>query len=405
MKPLEEAQAEVLGAMRLLPIEAVALADCLGLALAEDVVAPHAVPPFDNSAVDGFAVRAEDLTGPADLLVVEDVPAGHVARQPVVAGTAIKIMTGAPIPAGADTVVKVEDTSRHGEYVRIEVPAPLGTALRPAGGDMRAGAVVFEAGTVLGPAHLGVLASIGLARPGVRRRPTVTVLSTGDELESPTTGMLSPGKIRDSNRPLLLGLLAELGANVDDRGIVPDDAALLRSTLIESAAGSDAILTSGGVSMGDYDLVKQVLGELGNVSLWKVAMQPAKPFAFGHIDGTPLFGLPGNPVSAFVAFEQFVRPALLTMMGIRRIFRVRLRAQLTETVDTDPEKTVFLRMKLHKDGDTWMASSAGGQSSNVLTAMADADCFGVVERGVGRLERGQSIPVEMFRWPAGEEER
>jgi molybdopterin molybdotransferase len=405
MRPLEEAQAEVLGAMSLLPIEAVALADCLGLALAEDVVAPHPVPPFDNSAVDGYAVRAEDLTSPGDLLVLEDVPAGHVARRTVVSGTAIKIMTGAPIPAGADAVVKVEDTSSHGEHVTIEVPVPVGTALRPAGGDMRAGAVVFSAGTVLGPAHLGVLASIGLARPTVRRRPLVTVLSTGDELESPTTQVLSPGKIRDSNRPLLLGLLAELGAHVDDRGIVPDDATLLRSTLFEAAARSDAIVTSGGVSMGDYDLVKQVLGELGTVSLWKVAMQPAKPFAFGHIAGTPLFGLPGNPVSAFVAFEQFVRPALLTKMGIRRIFRVRIPAQLAEPVDTDPDKTVFLRMKLRREGELWMASLAGGQSSNVLTAMADADCFGVVERGRGRVEAGQSIPVEMFRWPAGEEER
>lgn len=405
MRPLEEARAEVLGAMRCLPVESPALEDCLGLALAEDVIAPHPVPPFDNSAVDGFAVRAEDVGEPADLRVLEDVPAGHMARQSVVAGTAIKIMTGAPIPVGADTVVRVEDTSRHGEYVRIEVPTPAGTALRRTGGDMEAGAVVLTAGTVLAPAHLGVLASIGLVRPSVRRRPTVTVLSTGDELESPSAPALPAGKIRDSNRPLLVGLLAESGANIDDRGIVPDDADLLRSTLIEAAAASDAIVTSGGVSMGDYDLVKQVLGELGTVSLWKVAMQPAKPFAFGHIDGTPLFGLPGNPVSAFVAFEQFVRPSLLTMMGIRRIFRVRLRAHLDEAVDTDPAKTVFLRMKLRREGDRWLASPAGSQFSHVLTAMADADCFGVVERGSGRLERGETIPVEMFRWPAGEEER
>lgn len=398
MKPLEQAQAEVMSALRPLPVEPCPLDEALGLVLAAPVVAPHAVPPFANSAVDGFAVVGVDR--PGRLAVIEDVPAGSVPQRRVESGLAIRIMTGAPIPEGADRVIRVEDTSAEGDQVDIRVVAPEGAGIRPAGGDIVEGEVVFEAGTRLGAAHLGVLASIGMVSPPVFRRPRVAMFSTGDEVCPPSTGRLAPGKIRDSNRPLLRALLTEVGAEVIDLGIVGDRAEELRSILAEAAAAADAIVTSGGVSMGDYDLVKQVLGELGGVELWKVAMQPAKPFAFGAIGGTPLFGLPGNPVSVFVAFEQFVRPGLLKMMGSAAMYRPRIRGVAGMALETDPEKTVFIRARAEYVDGEWLATPSGGQSSNVLSAVAAGNCFVVVERGRGPVAPGEAVPLEMFQWPA-----
>ncbi len=402
MKPLGEARADVLDAMQMLPVRSVALRECLGLVLAEPVVAPHDLPPFANSAMDGYAIRVDDVAvTPVELEVLEDVPAGSVPTMSVAPGTAIKIMTGAPLPAGAEAVVRVEDTQQSGSRVTILAGVAAGTAVRPAGGDIAAGTEVLRPGERLGPAHLGVLASLGVAWPTVRRRPTVAVLSTGDEIVPPETKQLGPGKIRDANRFVLRGLLEELGAIVIDHGIVGDDAGALNQVLGHAAMTSDVVLTSGGVSMGDYDLVKEELQKLGTVDFWKVAMQPAKPFAFGTVGDTPLFGLPGNPVSVFVAFEQFVRPALLHMMGATALFRPRRLARLRHEVSTDPEKIVFLRMTAEEAADgSLVAGSAGGQSSNVLSAMAAADAFGVVPRGVGDLEAGAAITLEMFRQPS-----
>jgi molybdenum cofactor synthesis domain-containing protein len=388
----------VLAAIAALPASRVPVWAASGLVLAEDVVASQNVPPFANSAMDGFAVRHADIgVTPATLRVSEDVAAGHVAGGSVAPGTAIRIMTGAPIPDGADTVVRVEDTESAGDTVRILVAPSKGTSVRLAGGDVAAGDTVFAAGTRLTPPHLGVLAAIGAATPVVHRRPRVAVLSTGDEVQPPETATLKPGWIRDANRPLLIGLLSELGVEVHDYGIIPDDAVRLRTTLQRAADECDVVMTSGGVSMGDYDLVKAVLTELGGVELWKVAMQPAKPFAFGAIGSTPLFGLPGNPVSVLVAFEQFARPALLKMMGSRSLFRPRLLGTITHRVQTDPEKTVFLRVMVDLPG--FVATSAGEQSSNVLSAAANADAFAVVPTGVGVVEAGDAVSLEMFRWP------
>ncbi len=378
------------------------LRECLGLVLADAVRAPHDLPPFANSAMDGFAVIAADVAAPpVRLEVLEDVPAGSVPAQAVRRGAAIKIMTGAPLPDGAEAVVKVEDTTSGEGFVTIHAAVEPGTAVRPAGGDVAAGTEVLTAGSRLGPADLGVLASLGVAWPVVRRRPNVAIMSTGDEIVPPETATLGPGKIRDANRFVLRGLLEELGAVVIDHGIVGDDPIALNQVLGHAAQTADVVLTSGGVSMGDYDLVKTELVKLGTVDFWKVAMQPANPFAFGSLGDTPHFGLPGNPVSVFVAFEQFVRPALLHMMGATALYRPRRYGMLTHDVSTDPEKVVFLRVVV---GETPAGipevTSAGGQSSNVLSAMAAADAFAVVPVGVAGLEAGDQVELEMFRLPA-----
>jgi len=399
MKPLADAQRDVLAAMPELPVVDEPLGSALGLVTARRVVAPADVPPFTNSAMDGYAVIAADLAGvPVRLEVLEDVPAGSVATRAVRPGAAIKIMTGAPLPDGADAVVPVEDTRPGDGSVEIMAAVPAGASVRPAGGDLAAGAPVLEAGVRLGPAHLGMLASLGVPLPPVRRRPVAAVMSTGDEVLPPEAD-LSPGKIRDSNRPMLRALLAEVGAEVVDLGIVGDDATALQAALAEGAERADIVITSGGVSMGEYDLVKAVLAELGEVDFWQVAMQPAKPFAFGTVAGTPLFGLPGNPVSSMVAFEQFVRPGLLRMMGATRLFRPRVPGVLDDEADTNPEKTVFLRVTTRFADGRWRAALSGGQASNVLSALAAADAFAVIPVGTGLVTAGSEVDLEMFRWP------
>ena len=399
MRPLADAQRDVLDSVPRLPLIESPLADALGLALAKPVHAPHDVPPFTNSAMDGYAVQGADVrTAPVTLRLIEDVPAGHVAKARVAPGASIKIMTGAPMPEGADTVVKVEDTEPLPDAVRILAATNPGTAVRPAGGDLVAGEAVFEVGERLTARHIAVLASLGVT-PAVRRRPRVAVLSTGDEVLPPDTVTLGPGQIRDTNRPLLIGLLPQLGAEVVDLGIVGDDAQALRDALAEGASAADMVLTSGGVSKGEYDLVKAILAELGTVDFWQVAMQPAKPFAFGHIDGTPLLGLPGNPVSVMVAYEQFARPALLHMMGCKAVFRPVASAAAAERWRTHPAKTVFTRVVTEfRDGVTHIRSS-GAQMSNVLSSLARADAFAVIPVGTGVVEVGDEVTIELFRSP------
>ena len=402
MKPLLEAQAEVLDAVPLLPSETVPLAEAAGLVLAEPVVASHDLPPFPNSAVDGYAVRVGDTASPpAELPVLATVAAGSVPTVAVAPGTAVKVMTGAPLPEGAEAVVRVEDAETVDGMVRILVAPVPGLAVRPAGGDVAAGSEVLPAGLRLGPAHLGVLAGLGVANPRVRRRPVVALLSTGDELVPVDTADLSGGLIRDANRSTLAALIADAGGEVADHGIVGDDAARLREVLDEAAATADVVVSSGGVSMGDHDVVKEMLSGLGTVSFWKVAMQPAKPLGFGAVGGVPFFGLPGNPVSVYVAFEQFVRPALLTMMGADAVFRPRVRGVLDDGAATDPEKTVFLRtVALPGPDGLWHARSAGGQASNVLSAMAAANAFAVVPVGTGPVAPGGPVDLELFTAPS-----
>lgn len=401
MRPLEQAQRDVLAAIDQLPAGRIELANAAGLALAEAVVARHDLPPFANSAMDGYAVIASDVAEPPVVLdVLEDVAAGSVPTQVVVPGSAIKIMTGAPMPAGADTVVPVEDTEPGETSVRILVAWPHGASVRPAGGDVSAGTTVLQIGERLTPARLGVCASLGYDRPLVRRRPRVAIMSTGDEIVGPETAELAPGKIRDANRFTLRGSLEELGVEVIDMGIVGDDAAALRDRFAEAASVSDVVVSSGGVSMGEYDLVKHLLAELGSVDFWKVAMKPAKPFAFGRLGDTPFFGLPGNPVSVAVAYEQFLRPALLHMMGASFLFRPRFMGVLKETVVTDPEKVVFLRVAIVPGADGLLqASLSGAQGSNILTALAAADALAVIPVGIAEVAAGTLVELEMLRMP------
>ena len=404
MKPLEEARSEVLSSVGLLGVEQVPIWQARGRVLASDVVAPENVPPFANSAMDGFAVRAADVSAAGSVLqVIGDLPAGSSTDMEVRPGQAIKIMTGAPMPPGADTVVRVEETFTEGSKVTISTAVESGTSVRPAGGDVPDGQLVFTSGTRLTPMHVGVLATIGVGRPEVFRRPRVAFMSTGDELTPPEAIGLEPGAIRDSNRPMLLSLLEDAGVEPVDLGIIPDDPDVLREAFTR-AAEADVVVSTGGVSMGDYDVTKMVLQGDAHVDFWQVAIQPAKPFAFGHIGDALFFGLPGNPVSVLISFEQFARPALLKMQGARAVLRLQLVATAGETLDTDPEKTVFVRVLVEglEHGSPTVVKS-GGQASNVLSAAAAADGFALVPRGTAVIEQGEEVTVEMFKWPESRE--
>lgn len=401
MRPLAEMQAEVLDRVPLLGAVEVGLEDSLGAVLAEDVIAPEDLPGFENAAMDGFAVVAADVEHvPAELAIVDDVAAGSLPEVAILSGTAARIMTGAPIPIGADAIVPVEATELiAGGRVRIFEAAAAGDHVRPADGSFRVGAHVFDAGIRMRAAHVSVMASIGLL-PVVRRRPVVAIMSTGDELVPPSTRALDRGAVRDSNRMLLKGLLAELGVEVRDYGIVGDAPESFEAVLAEAVKGADAILTTGGVSMGAYDVVKLCLRKRGTVGFWKIAMQPGKPFGFGTVEGIPFFGLPGNPVAVFVSFEQLVRPALLAMMGARRLFRDRVVGMLDAGLDTSPEKAVFVRVTTSRDLDgRWHARPSGAQSSNVLSALACADALAVIPVGTGVVEPSGTVDLEMIRWP------
>ncbi len=403
MKPLAEARSEVLAGMPRLKHGPVDAGESVGRVTAEPALSREHIPPFDNSAMDGFAVIASDCSEPpVTLRVVEDVAAGSVPQMTVVPGTAVRIMTGAPMPSGADAVVPVEKTES-ADRVEVTILSEVAAHLhvRPRGGDMSPGDLIVETGVRLTARHAAGLASAGVD-PVVSDLPAVAIISTGDEVVPYGTRDLAPGTIRDSNRVLLRALLVELDVPIVDLGIIGDDPDDLRSAYEEASSEADLVISTGGVSMGDYDYVKQILGELGTVDFWKVAMQPGKPFAFGSINGVPLFGLPGNPVSTFVSFEQFVRPAILHMMGATNLLRTHVTGTMGEDVTTNPEKTVFLRVMLAQDSNgTFVAVKSGGQGSNMHSSLATADAFAAVPVGIGSLSAGDDVTLEMFRWPEG----
>ena len=333
-------------------------------------------------------MQAADTSGasdssPVSLAVVGTIAAGDAPTMTITAGQAAKIMTGAPLPDGADAVVMVEVTESTGDDVLVSSGVAVGHAVRNAGEDLQPGDLVFDAGTELTPGHLGVLASIGRYDVEVWRKPKVGVFSTGDELVE-SSRPLEPGQIRDSNRYTLLSLLERDDLEVVDLGVIPDAEDLIEEAVRRGVNDCDALLTSGGVSMGDYDYVKAVLDQIGDMRWMQVGIKPAKPLAFGLVDGVPVFGLPGNPVSSMVSFELFARPALRRMMGHSELHRPRLIGSTAQPWPRRPDgKTHFIRVKVDRDNGIFALRSAGGQGSHQLTAMAGADALAVLPDGDG----------------------
>jgi molybdopterin molybdotransferase len=397
---LEDAQQAVLEACPPMAPLDVDLGDVLGRVLADDVVAAEDVPPFANSAVDGYAVRAADVaTAPVELAVVGELAAGATPFDGVLGpGQAVRIMTGAALPSGADAIAMVEDSERlEGGRVRLGRSIAAGTAVRGAGDDVRKSQVVLTAGTIVTPAVAGVLASINALRVRAYPAVRVAVLSTGDELVSDGSP-LRPGQIRESNATMLAPLLAEAGCTVDRRPTVPDDEAALEAVLRDAAATNDAIVTSGGVSMGDYDVVKAVLGRIAAMTWMQVSIKPAKPFAFGTLDGVPIFGLPGNPVSSLVSFELFARPALRRMMGHTHLARPSLIGVTDTDLGRQPDgKVHFLRVNgTFADDGRYHVRPVGAQGSHQLAATALADALVVLPDGDG-VPAGTEVAVLLLR--------
>ncbi|PZP61176.1 MAG: molybdopterin molybdenumtransferase MoeA [Azospira oryzae] len=379
--------------------ERVHIRAALGRVLGEDVISPLAVPAHDNSAMDGYAVRFADLKpeGETVLRVVGTAFAGAPFRGQVGPGECVRIMTGAMIPAGTDTVIMQERVESDGHTARIAAGQKAGQNIRRAGEDLKPGQVVLARGTHLRPAELGLLASLGIGEVTVFRRLRVAFFSTGDELVSIGTP-LGEGQIYDSNRYTLYGMLMRLGCEVIDLGVVRDDPAALEKTFNEAAAMADVVITSGGVSVGEADFTKDLMGKLGEVVFWKIAMKPGRPLAYGKIKGAHFFGLPGNPVSVMVTFYEFVREALLVLMGRRDVaplptFKVRCVTPLKKS----PGRTEFQRGILFQEpSGEWVVRVTGDQGSGILRSMAEANCFIVLPEAQANLPADALVEVQLM---------
>jgi molybdopterin molybdotransferase len=406
MLTVAEARAKVLDAVEPRGVEDVIVGDALGLVLAKTFTAPHPLPRFDNSAMDGYAVRGDDAGAasehsPVALEVVGEVRAGDPGEVKVRPGTAVRIMTGAPLPAGADAVVPVEETAESEDRVEVRAATPSGRHVRPAGDDLHAGATLVAAGSELGPGELALLATMGFSPVPVRRGPRVAIVVTGDELVPPEADP-RPGQIRDSNSVALRALVAEAGGEPVVSPPVPDDRAATLKALRDAREGADLVVSSGGVAVGRYDFVKDVIQELGHIELWRVAMQPGRPVVLGSVGETPFLGLPGNPVSIHVGFEQFVRPAIRKMRGCGSLLRPTVRATLTETVRKPPGRLHFVRVRLDAATEGWRATPTGPQGSHIQSSLID--CHGVARFEIEEtvLEAQSQVVVEVWRLPAGE---
>jgi molybdopterin molybdotransferase len=381
------------------PPEVLPVPRALGRVPAADVTAPFDVPPADNSAVDGYAVASADIpsTGARELTVVGDLAAGGVFERALTPGQALRIMTGAPMPSGADTVYPQEVVERTGDRVRVG-PTAKGVNVRARGEDVEAGGIVIEAGSVLRPQEIGLITSLGIWQLEVHRRPRVALLSTGDEVAEPGTPR-RPGQIYDANRFTLRGSVEQCGGEVLDLGIVPDVRDALVRRLREAAAMADVVITSGGVSVGVYDLVKGVLAELGTVDFWQVAMQPGRPLAFGRLGDTTFFGLPGNPVASLLAFMLFVRPALYKLGGRRRLFPTMWLARAMERLPKKAGRREFKRGILAYREAGWEVRTTGPQGSGILSSMVAGNCFIVLDEERGDVAPGELVQVEPFTDP------
>lgn len=399
--PVEEARERILAEVApLQPLE-LPLQEAEGCVLAADLVAEADIPDFASSAMDGFAVRSSDVAQagegtPVELRIVGRALIGRRPEATVGGGEAVRIATGAPIPAGADAVVPIEDCEVVGDRVRVLRAVPEGKHIRPAGEDVRAGEVLLRAGRRLGAPELGLLATAGFSHPPVHPRPRVVVLSTGDELVPPTQRP-EFGQVRDSNAYLLYGALREVGAVPVMAGIVPDDVEQLKEAVFSHLLQADAFISSGGVSVGERDVVKAAFFKRGDVRFYRVAMQPGMPQGFGHVEGKPFFGLPGNPVSVFVSFEVFIRPALRKMMGRRQLFRPEVTARLEADITGPRDKTQFARVRVRREPDGWVAAPTGGRGSNLIATVSRANGLAIIPPGVETAPAGSEVRVMIFR--------
>ncbi len=404
---VQEALAAVLDGVSVLAAERVALPEALGRVLAEPVTARDSLPPFANSAMDGYALRAADTAVvPVTLQVIGDVAAGTVPDVTVTPGTAARIMTGAPLPNGADAVVPVEDTdevwrSRERplpETIQIRRAVGSGDYTRHPGDDIEAGQTVIRAGHLIRPQEIGVLASLGVAQVNVIRRPRVGILATGDELIG-VAEPLRPGKIRNSNSYTQAAQVVALGAIPVPLGIARDSEADVRAKLQAGLdAGVDLFVSSAGVSVGAYDVVKAVLDESGDVNFWRVRMRPGKPLAFGAYQGVPYLGLPGNPVSAMVSFERFARAAIRKMAGHTRLERPQLPVTLQDEIRSDGRES-YIRGVVWREEGRYLAQTTGHQGSHIMTSLVKANALLIVPENVTRVPAGAEITAWMLDWP------
>ena len=385
----------------LVPLEPtrVPIPEALNAVLAEEVVAPHPMPRFDNSAMDGFAVHAADLKEiPASLEIVEMIRAGDVGDARLQPGRAAPIMTGAPVPPGADAVVPVEETESEGTTVTfVRSPRP-GQHIRRAGEDFTEGTPLIEPGIELGAGELALLASVGHTPVLVRSAPRVAVVVTGDELVEPEETP-APGQIRDSNSIALTALVSEAGGIPIRSPRVADDLSSTIETFRRAAEDNDLVVSSGGVEVGHYDFVKEAIEHLGRIDMWRVAMQPGKPVVLGRIGSTPFLGLPGNPVSIHVSFEQFVRPAIRKLRGCRELLRPLIKARLTGTITKKPGRLHFVRVRLTQTADGWEAAPTGAQGSHIQTSLVGAHGAALFDTDLERLEAGSTVDVEVWSLP------
>ncbi|MCA1554255.1 MAG: molybdopterin molybdotransferase MoeA [Chloroflexi bacterium] len=404
---VDDALARILAHIRPLPPERVPLLDALDRVLTENLIADSNIPPFDNSAMDGYAVIAADTQlAQSTLRIIGEVAAGSTdSGVTVERGTAVRIMTGAPIPVGADAVVRFEQTNEqtlpapplNPTSIKVLAPVSVGDNVRHAGEDVACGSVVLGVGTLIRPQEIGMCAALGHARVSVHRKPRVAILSTGDELVG-LDELLSPGKIRNVNEHATAAQVLRYGGVPICLGIARDRIEHLTAKVEEGLAQQpDLFVTSAGVSVGDFDMVKDVLAGKGKMEFWSVNMKPGKPMAFGHIRGVPLVGLPGNPVAALIAFEQFVRPVLLKMAGRTACHKPTLRAVLDEDVENSGRRH-FVRAVVEHCADAYHVRSSGEQGSGVLSSLLRANALLLVPEGVSRLERGSWVDVQMLDW-------
>ncbi|HXF57857.1 MAG TPA: gephyrin-like molybdotransferase Glp [Actinomycetota bacterium] len=400
LAPVEDVRALVLSSVAPLPPRQVPLAEAGGLVLAEPVVAPFDLPPFPNAAMDGFAVRSADTApAPAALRLVGEALAGRPFGGRVGPGEAVAVATGAVLPEGADAVVPLEEASVQGERVVVGQPVPPGRHVRGRGEDVRAGEVLLPAGTVLGPGQVAAAAATGREAVAVHPRPRAAVVPTGDEVV-PAGRTPGPGQVHDAVSPALAVLVGEVGAVPLLRPVAPDDPGRLLDALEEAAARSDVLVTVGGASRGERDLVSRLeAGEAGRVVSFRVALRPAKPFAFGRAFGVPLFGLPGNPASALAAFEELVRPALLAMMGRRPATRPSVRAFLAEDFEQRPGRLHLVRAEAWREGGRLLVRPAGRQGAGMVHSLARANAWMVVGPEVTSLPAGAEVEVRLLTDP------